>query len=163
MVDWGTVPQWATAGIALAAGIIAVFSIRTQRDIARKRAAYDLFLKTETDEKMIRAYDNFHKGIVAMKGASSVKDFCTSETTREEYLWVRKYLNIHELVGVGIDKKVLDHDFCYRYWGDVLMNNYSDAKPVLEFLRTREKNRYTYADLHKRNDKWVALNKKPTS
>ena len=40
---------------------------QSQRSIARRRAAFDLFLKTETDEKMITAYDHFHDGIVATR------------------------------------------------------------------------------------------------
>jgi hypothetical protein len=65
-MDWGTAPQWVTAVIAATAGYFAYNSIQSQRTIARKRAAFDIFLKTETDEKMLTAYDNFHKGIIAM-------------------------------------------------------------------------------------------------
>ena len=54
----------------------------SQRAIARRRAAFDVFLKTETDEKMLTAYDNFHTGIVEMKKARSVEDFCTSQRSR---------------------------------------------------------------------------------
>lgn len=40
--------------------------------------------------------------------------------------------------------------------GDTLTNHYSDAKPVLDFLAIREKNKYTYADLHELNKNWIA-------
>jgi hypothetical protein len=61
-LDYGSVPQWVTALIAATAGYLAFRSIQSQRSIARRRAAFDLFLKTETDEKMITAYDHFHDG-----------------------------------------------------------------------------------------------------
>ena len=155
-MDLGTLPQWITAGIATAAGVIALCNMHSQRTIARKRAEFDIFLKTETDEKMLTAYDNFHKGVTAMGKAPDIKAFCSSEGTRESYLWIRKYLNVHELVAVGIKEEVLDPNVCYFYWGDTLTNNVNDAKPVLEFLKTRPKNKYTYADLQKLNTDWAA-------
>ena len=119
-MDLGTLPQWITAGIAGAAGIIAICAIRTQRDIARKRAAVDVFIKTEMDDKMIAAYDAFHAGLNEMRNAKSIAEFCTSETTSQHYFAIRKYLNIHELIAVGIHKRVLDEDVCHRYWCDIL-------------------------------------------
>jgi hypothetical protein len=104
---------------------------------------------------MLTAYDCFHTGINAMRNARDVIAFCTEEATRKEYLFIRKYLNVHELVAVGIRRKVLDPKLCYFYWADTLMNNYADAKPVLDFLAKREKNKYTHADLHNLNARWV--------
>jgi hypothetical protein len=63
---------------------------------------------------------------------------------------------VHELVAVGIRENVLDKDVCYYYWADTLMNNYNDAKPALEFILNRPKNKYTYADLVQLNHEWVA-------
>ena len=40
---------------------------QSRRSIARCRAAFDLFLKTETDEKIITAYDHFRDGIAATR------------------------------------------------------------------------------------------------
>jgi hypothetical protein len=154
-MDFGTLPQWITAVIATVGGGIATWSIISQRAIARRRAAFDVFLKTETDEKMLTAYDNFHTGIIEMKKATSVEDFCKSEAMRPQYLWIRKYLNVHELIAVGIKEKVLDKDVCYSYWADTLTNGYSDAKPLLDFVRNRPRNKYTYADLEKLNREWL--------
>jgi hypothetical protein len=156
-LDFGSVPQWVTALIAGTAGYFAFQSIRSQRSIARRRAAFDLFLKTETDEKMVTAYDHFHDGIGAMKSASGVETFCSApdEQTRKHYLAIRKYLNVHELVAVGIREGVLDPDVCYSYWADTLTNNYADAKPVLDFLARRDRNKYTYSDLHELYAKWI--------
>jgi hypothetical protein len=66
-LDYGSVPQWVTALIAATAGYLAYRSIQSQRSISRCRAAFDLFLKTETDEKMITAYDHFRDGIAATR------------------------------------------------------------------------------------------------
>jgi len=56
-LDYGSVPQWVTALIAATAGYLAYRSIQSQRSI----------LKTETDEKMITAYDHFRDGIAATR------------------------------------------------------------------------------------------------
>jgi hypothetical protein len=153
-MDYGTLPQWVTAGVAVAAGVIALYNIHAQRQIARRRASFDLFLKTETDDKMVDSYDNFHKGLAAMRSASSPADFCTSEATRKQYYWVRKYLNVHELVAVGLKEKVLDYDTCYIYWGDILVNNCNDARPILDYVRSRPRNAFTYVDLETLNADW---------
>jgi hypothetical protein len=58
---WETVAKLApiaTALIALAASL-ALYSIGVQRDVARRRAAIDFFLKTETDDKLIDLYELF--------------------------------------------------------------------------------------------------------
>jgi hypothetical protein len=161
-MDYGTLPQWVTGGVAVAAGIIAIWNIKSQREIARKRAAFDVFLKTETDEKMLTAYDNFHAGIIEMKKATSMEEFCTSEQTRPHYLWIRKYLNVHELIAVAIRENVLDSNVCYSYWADALTNGYSDASPVLDFVRDRPKNKYTYSDLAALNAEWLTRKKRVT-
>lgn len=153
-MDWGTLPQWVTAAIATAAGVIAIINIQAQRRIARRRATFDLFLKTEADEKMLDAYDKFHDAIGVMQNASSPAEFCTSKETRKEYFSIRKYLNIHELVAVGIKQKVLDKTFAYTYWGDVLVSNCNVARPVLDYVRSRPRNAFTYVDLEKLNNAW---------
>lgn len=161
-MDYGTLPQWVTGGVAVAAGIIAIWNIKSQREIARKRAAFDVFLKTETDEKMLTAYDNFHAGLIEMKKTTSIEEFCTSEQTRLHYLWIRKYLNVHELIAVGIRENVLDSNVCYSYWADTLTNGYSEASPVLDFVRDRPRNKYTYSDLAALNAEWLTRKKSAT-
>jgi hypothetical protein len=158
--DLGTVPQWITALIAFVAGAIAIWSICSQRVIARKRAAEDVFIKTEMDEKMITAYDAFHAGVNEMKKSKSVEEFCTSDASRSHYLAIRKYLNVHELIAVGIGKKVFDHNVCYAFWGDTLTNGYQDARPVIDYVRNRPRNKYTYSDLVLMNDEWLKRKKK---
>jgi hypothetical protein len=148
--DWGSVPQWLTA---IAAAIIAGVTIYTQRDIARKRAAVDVFIKTEMDEKMIEAYERFNTGIAAMSTTGNIEEFCKSENPH--YLAIRKYLNVHELIAVGIKHEVLDKDVCYHYWCDTLTNGYRNAKPLIEYLLSRPENKYTYSDLRRLNFDWL--------
>src|SRR5947209_7376433 len=63
MIDWGTVPQWLTAGIVGGALGAAVISITSQRETARKRAAVDFFLKTDLDANMLQAHAAFESAL----------------------------------------------------------------------------------------------------
>jgi hypothetical protein len=162
-LDWAAAhASIGTTIVATCALITAIISIIVQKSVARRRAALDFFVKTDLDEKMLTAFDNFHKSIEVLNKAPDPISFCTSEETRKDYLCIRKYLNVHELVAVGIREAVLDPDVCYSYWGDTLTNNYRVAKPVLDFLATREKNKYTYSDLQELNARWVKRKNKAT-
>ena len=70
-----------------------------------------------------------------MQKAKNVEEFCTSQTFHCHYLAVRKYLNVHELIAVGVKKQILDYDVCYDYWSDTLTNGYRDAKQVIDYVR----------------------------
>jgi hypothetical protein len=150
--DWGTVPQWLTVGVAVVAGGIAIYSVSSQREIVRKRAAVDVFIKIEMDQNMIAAYDSFHAGLNRLRELNNVELFCTAVEDRPHYLAIRKYLNIHELIAVGIKKEVLDEDVCYHYWCDTLTNGFRDAQAVIDYVRNRPKNKYTYSDLRALNE-----------
>jgi hypothetical protein len=149
-MDWGTVPQWIYSGYSRGCGRDCDLV-----DLLPPQYRTKASIKTEMDEKMIVAYDSFHTGLNEMRKAKSVEEFCTSEASRPHYLAIRKYLNVHELIAVGIRKKVLDHDVCYEYWCDTLTNGYRDAKPVSEYVRNKPKNKYTYSELHSTNTKWL--------
>ena len=72
--DWSDIQAWlsglpwkqlatfapvVTALVALSAAIVATFAILVQKDIARRRAAIDFFLKTEMDNSIIDLYEKF--------------------------------------------------------------------------------------------------------
>jgi hypothetical protein len=107
------------------------------------------------DEKMIEAYDRFHTAINEMRNVKDMKEFCTSDASHNHYLAIRKYLNVHELIAVGIGKKVLDRNVCYHFWCDTLTNGYRDAQTVLDYVRSRPGNKHTYSDLVSLNDEWL--------
>src|SRR5262245_48539538 len=116
-VDWGSVPQWITAIVAGLAVAVAAVGIFIQRALARKRAAIDFFLKTEADKHRLDAYDDFWTGVRLMKTVP-IDDFCNSAEldVRKHYFAVRRYLNVHELIAVGIKNRMFDHRTCYDFW-----------------------------------------------
>jgi hypothetical protein len=135
-----------TAAIAVSAGIIALLSIRAQKKIARRRAAIDLFLKTDLDAAMLAAYGSFNANITALQNPIADDD--------QAYKNVRDYLNIHHLIAVGIDNKVFDERVCFDHWSGVLVRHCEKAEKVIVYA-CESNNRYTYYHLKRRNKKWA--------
>jgi hypothetical protein len=70
--------EWIKAnGSALSLLVVAISasvaygSLRTQRDLARKRAAIDFFLKTETDQHSLVLWEALRSALEIMADASS--------------------------------------------------------------------------------------------
>lgn len=150
---YASIATAAVAGIALA---VAVASILVQRGIAKRRAAIDFFFKTEMDKSIVDAYHAFESAMEKFKEHGSVENLYNDEA---DYRSVRAYLNIHELVAVGIHKRVLDEKVCFDFWSDELMDAYEDGKPLIEYLRTLG-SEFAYTDLEKLNNKWVKWDEK---
>jgi uncharacterized protein DUF4760 len=121
-----------TAIFAVSAALIALLAIRAQRDIARRRAAIDFFLKAEMDDKMVEVYKKFETAIRALHG----QPMATFADT-PGYSEIRRFLDIQELLAVGIYNKIFDHRICYHYWADATCDAYRGAKPVIDYARNQ--------------------------
>jgi Domain of unknown function (DUF4760) len=150
---WETVGKLApigTALIALTAALIAWSAIRAQRDIARRRAAVDFFLKTEMDKTVIELYNKFRKNI------SSMTSKPTTPLGHAEYEDIRAFLNICELIAVGVNERAFSDRVSWAYWGLVLPQSYADAEPLIEWIRATpgEGSKETYCELQKLCEGW---------
>jgi hypothetical protein len=125
---------YATALVASCALATAITAIWKQTQVARRRAAIDFFLKTDLDEKMLDAHRDFEAAVKKLKAhlaaGETVKAF--EDTNTEEYRKILRYLNIHELIAVGIKNRVFDGDVCYNFWSDELVRHANDAKAVMD-------------------------------
>jgi hypothetical protein len=142
-----------TAGVATAAAIIAGFAIHWQGVVARRRAAVDFFLKTEMDKWAIELYTNFKEEAQHIKNLPSMKDYV--ETAEHKEI-IRPFLNICELIAVGVNHKVFSDTVSWHYWGYVIPHAYSEAAPLIEYIRvTRsEGDKDSYADMEKLSKRW---------
>jgi len=131
-----------------------------QRHIARQRAAIDFFVKTEMDKHLLGAYDDFWKGIDRMNEMEVGDFYGAKDDDRKHYFSVRKYLNVHELVAVGIKRGILDEQICYDFWCDVLLRGVDAARPIIDYVRTRPRHRATYDELLVLYRKWRARDDK---
>lgn len=101
-----------TVIVALSALGVAMWSLLAQKGVARRRAAIDFFLKTEMDEKLLVAYDKYRTSVDVLRKATDLDAFCQTD----DYHHVRSYLNILELMAVGIENSTFDERICYVYW-----------------------------------------------
>jgi hypothetical protein len=154
-LPWDKTPTYApvaTALVALTAAAIACWAIFAQRDIARRRAAIDFFLKTEMDDKIIGLYKKFRSREGTFEAWAANPAFRHDP----DYDDIRAFLNICELIAVGIFHKAFSKKISYAYWGDVLPNCYRHARPLIEKIRQTpsEGTKHTYIDLQKLCKKW---------
>jgi hypothetical protein len=154
MICWEEVAKLApiaTASIALGALLIAMISISTQKAVARKRAAIDVFFKTEMDKEMLAAYGGYAAALRNLEKVTSIEDF--SRTS--EYQSIRTYLDVNELISIGINRKVFDQRVCYGFWRTILATACRDAAKVIDHARNQPNGEHTYDQLLRVNDRWT--------
>jgi hypothetical protein len=135
-----------TAVIATLAAAIALAAMFAQRDTAKRRAAIDFFLRTEMDQAIIGAYEKFEE--LAPRSGALIKQPNFSKT-HQDYKDLRRWLNICELIAVGINQDAFSERISLDYWGDVLPGTYRDAKEFIEFIRQKEGTSESFYELEK--------------
>jgi hypothetical protein len=135
---WSSLQTWqavsslapiATAGIALLAAGVAYCALSVQRDLTRKRAAIDFFLKTETDETIANAYKATDDIRVKYTESGSIGEIIKNY---DDLITVTHFLNIFELLAVGIHTKIFDEDICFDYWSSNLITRHREWKLLIE-------------------------------
>lgn len=128
-------PSW-TAWAILLSAFVAVLSIAQHRIMAKKRAAYDFILTTREKE-----YKDAEKVFLELVAKNEIKRILTAVTTREleEKLDVQNYVNSFEVLAVSIKQNIVDENVCKAVFGDKLVKRWKDAKPLIDEIRTVEK------------------------
>lgn len=153
-LSWETIANRApiaTATVAIFAFAAAVFSVLTQRSIARKRAAIDVFIKTEMDASMVAAFESYRKARDALKKIIRDSEF-EQFVGSADYRAIRDYLNIHELIAVGYYNGAFDKKVCRDYWANILMNACRDVRRVIDQAKALDGG--TYCELERLNKEW---------
>ena len=104
------------------------------------------------DEKMLAAYNTYVTSKAEMNAYSDMKAFCQTE----HYDHVRAYLNILELMAVGVHNNTFDQRICYAYWCDFIKGAVRDCRPLLEYLRTLPSGNVSYGDLVRLEKRWTS-------
>ncbi len=148
---WGSIPQWLAAAIAFVAAIIAISSIHVQRQIARKRATIDFFLKASMDKECLETYETFKAELANIKSPGVHFE---SYIKTPAYKKVRIWLNICELISVGINRHVFDDRVAFDCWGDLLPWCYDESEPLIEWFRQKQGSELSYIDLDTVSKRW---------
>jgi hypothetical protein len=147
-----------TPTVGSIAAAIAIAAISAQKSIARKRAAVDFFLKTDLDHNMLEAYTAFEnarkKFNAHAASGGSVKDFFENSETEKDYRSILRYLNIHELVAVGIKNKVLDERVCYNFWSDAMVRHVRELRSIIEYEIEDGGSAALFLELRQLSAKW---------
>lgn len=141
-----------TAVVAIAGVCIAYAAITAQKVIARKRAAIDFFLRTETDHYMLEAWQKYRAARKAVSACSNFPEFETSNA--EQWQELRSYLNLHELLAVGIKQRVLDDSVCFDFWNAELRRACHDCVGAIEFIQAKQGEERTYCELVELHARW---------
>ena len=130
-----------------------MLAIWAQMHIARRRAAIDFFLKTEIDEAAINLYKTYKAKAPSM---TSIPD--PLDATKRDYDDIGAFLNICELIAVGVRKRAFSKSVSKAYWGDIIPDSYQTAKQLINYIRNTpgEGSRLTYVDLEKLAKRWDA-------
>jgi hypothetical protein len=115
--------------------------------VARRRAAIDFFLKTEMDKEMLDAHRRYLDAAAVLQAEPDVRRFVDCKT---HYDAARSYLNVHELIAVGVLQKVFDNSVSRSYWHAELDRAYTGCNRLLLHLGGDG----TYSEMVKLQFKW---------
>jgi hypothetical protein len=152
----GKIAPIMTAIIALCAAGIAWKAIQAQRDIARRRAAIDFFLKTETDATLIGLYSRFLELNPSHRLITTDEAYKNFKTIERDYRDTRSFINLLELIAVGVNHKSFSDEISYDYWGDVLIDGWEDCKSLIGFIRADKGEGYpeTFCEIETLHARW---------
>jgi Domain of unknown function (DUF4760) len=158
LADWpfwehvGRVAPIVTALIASVAALLALISLQTQKDIARKRAAIDIFLKTEMDRGMLTAYREYEAALKKSKQYLDMDQF--EKDDPDGYMAVRTYLDVNELICIGINRKAFDQRVCYGFWNGILNKARTEGAEIISHARKPTDGGHRYDHILSVNERW---------
>jgi hypothetical protein len=148
----------AAAIIASIAGLIAYFALRAQKEIARKRAAIDFFLKADLDSSILAVNQKFFPSVRAVNDLIETGASFEEIEKTDEYKSVEAYLNIHELLAVAVRKSIFDERTCYDYWSGALMGHWQESQKLIDIIRARPYDKDAYIEVSRLYLKWSKRN-----
>lgn len=150
------VAPFATATIGFIGALTAIIAIHIQRDVARRRAAIDFFMKTDLDPVVDTLYRTFRDTTDRLVDTEITKEKFAEYIRTKHYKDLKQYLNIMELCATGVKYGALSRRVTKAYWGDWLPVAYKRAAPLIRYMRITESegDSTTYQDLEWLARKW---------
>ncbi|VUD62264.1 hypothetical protein TDB9533_03006 [Thalassocella blandensis] len=138
---------------ATIAGIIAGFSVKAQREIARKRATLDVILKSESDQYFERIYSVFASEKQRKSGLQTLLDPDTDGEKQAKWE-VDNFLNHYELIAISIEQKILDENFYKTWMRSTYIRHYKESELYIEGTRRISKSPLAYIKFEQLAQKW---------
>ncbi len=144
-------PGWTFWAILLSA-LIALVAIASQRTIAKRRAAIDLILVSESDVfKAQRA--ELEDALKAGDGDNILSP--KSNKDHERRRCISNVLNHYELVAIAIDHRTVDEEIVKQYSYTVMTSTWDICEPLIAKINTSDRST-AYVNYRKLAAKWKA-------
>lgn len=130
---WWLTPLILSASAATAA-YLSIQSIRTNRDIARKKATLDLIVQAESTEYYQIRYRAFTDIRKDEAGFSQIFKPSNPEIVKQRQM-VLNYLNHYELIAMGIFEGILDESVYKNYMRSTIVRDWFAAKEFIDHIR----------------------------
>jgi Domain of unknown function (DUF4760) len=86
---------------------------------------------------MLEAHADFETALKKLKkilvDGRTVRSFVEATDTENDYKKILRYLNVHELVAVGIKNKVFDDRVCCNFWSDAMVRHVKEADSIIQY------------------------------
>ena len=99
---------------------------------------------------MLKAWEEFEAARVAVSRCTDLAEF---EKTKQ-WIDLRSYLNLHELMAVGVNQKVLDDTVCFEFWNGELHRAYRDCEHAIKYIQAQPGEGSTYCELVRLHGTW---------
>lgn len=147
--------QWTSPLAVIASAVlgssVALFAVKTNREIARKRATLDVILKSETDAYFERIYTVFKSEKSRKSGLQALHSAETDGEIKAK-IEVDNFLNHYELIAISIEQKILDEDFYKQWMRSTYVRHFKDAEEYIQI--SRETNAKAFIEFQKLATKW---------
>ncbi|WP_350333767.1 DUF4760 domain-containing protein [Coralliovum pocilloporae] len=141
-----------SAGIAAAVGLvaaaIAIWGIRTQREIALKRTTLDMISQSERDKDIIEAQARFND--LAKQPAGLAPYAEKDKLATDDVEKIRVVLNQYEIYAIGIKRGIIDEELYFLWFKSGLLTHWRHAEPFITRLRA-----LTESDVLFREFEWL--------
>jgi Domain of unknown function (DUF4760) len=104
------------------------------------------------DQGMLTAYQDYVDGLEVAKQYNDVDQFKKAEA--KAYGAVRTYLDVNELICIGINHKAFDQRVCYGFWYNILDRARTEGSKIIDHARTPVDGAHTYDHILSVNDRW---------
>lgn len=105
------------------------------------------------------AHKEYTKAVKQLKSHLEKKRSLDEFAQTDEYWAIRDYLNLHELMGVGINQEVFDDHVCYDFWSGELERAWKDTSELIKYIQGLPEWKNSYVELAAVHERWAAKRK----
>lgn len=119
---------------AITAAVLSIHSIRTNREIARKKASLDLIVEAQSTDYFQGLRKAFHDIRTDEAGFEQIFAPTNPEIQKQRQM-VLSFLNHYELIAMGIFDGILDEQVYKTYMRSIVVRDWFAAEPFVSHIR----------------------------